>query len=369
MSRIHPVPPAEIAAALATALDGGPPLAPLSGGDDRLVLDMLAVREPAEVDDLAVVVATSGSTGAPKGVLLSRSAIRAAVGATHEWLGGAGDWTLAVPEHYVAGLMVTARTLVAGTRLHRCSTDLSDLPALASDRPQFLSLVPTQLVRALAVPATVERLGGYDAILLGGAAAPPALLDRAREAGLRIVTTYGMSETCGGCVYDGQPLPGVEVRPGAPVALRGPMLFSGYRCRPDLTAQTLQNGWLVTRDRGRISDGRLVIEGRIDDVVISGGVNVDLAEVETVVASVAATTHGRPVEVAVVGVPDAEWGVRVVAVTEAPLSRTDLSPRLSGAQLPRQFVHLSRLPRTSSGKIDRQQLIRALQETNLLGDA
>lgn len=360
---IRPVAPDDIATALAATLSGGDPMAPVPESGAEPILTMLQAQRPAEVDELAVVVATSGSTGVPKGVLLTRPAVVAGVEATHDRLGGPGDWTLALPEHYVAGLMVTARTLVAGTTLHRAGPHLDDLPETAHpSRPQYLSLVPTQLVRALERPEVMARLARYDAILVGGAASSADLLERARTRGLRIVTTYGMSETCGGCVYDGQPLAGVELRVDttAPIAIRGPMLFSGYRGRADLTAEALQDGWLVTRDRGRIVDGRLEVLGRLDDIVISGGVNVDLAEVETVVRRVAAEKHDHPVEVAVVGVPDPEWGTRVVAVSESPLTREDLSGDLSGARLPRQVETRNRLPRTRSGKIDRQRLLAEL---------
>ncbi|MFX4272143.1 AMP-binding protein [Propionibacteriaceae bacterium Y1685] len=356
----------DVGPALARALDGGPPVVPLPhpDTDPATLAPMIRPDEPLEDPDCAAIVATSGSTGTAKGVLLSRRAIRAAVAATHDQLGGPGDWVLALPEHYVAGLMVLARALVAGTRTHRVASDLADLATLPLAAPRtYLSVVPTQLVRALDEPTTLDSLTRFDAVLVGGAPMAPALLQRIRDHGVRVVTTYGMSETCGGCVYDGVPLPGVDVRSDPTttrLSIAGPMLFSGYRCRADLTAEALINGRFITSDRGLQTDGRVQVTGRVDDVVISGGSNVDLAEVERVLRHVLAG-HG---DGAVIGIPDREWGTRVVAVTDTDLTREDLRSHLSGALLPRQVVHLDVLPRTDSGKIDRQQLVRLLTDDN-----
>ncbi|CAA9376636.1 MAG: O-succinylbenzoic acid--CoA ligase [uncultured Propionibacteriaceae bacterium] len=365
--QLHLVAVDEVQSALAAALAGGPPVAPLpqDATERRRAVEMLqpgaAVAEP----DIAAVVATSGSTGLPKGVLLSGSAIKASAAATSRRLGGDGSWALALPSYYVAGLMVLARCLVSGTTAHPMSPDLSDLPAVLPRMRgrRYISLVPTQLVRALAHPETADALAGFDTVLIGGAAADPALLEQAADAGIAVVTTYGMSETCGGCVYDGAPLACTEValEPSThQVLLRGPMLFSGYRLRPDLTSAALADGALRTKDRGDLVGGRLRVLGRVDDVVISGGLNVDLAEVERACQA----WLGSRGEVAVVGVADAEWGVRVVAVTDAAGSLTELrsfvQDAVPGYAAPRQLVRLTSLPRTPSGKVDRQRLIEAV---------
>jgi O-succinylbenzoic acid--CoA ligase len=356
----------ELSTALAEALAGGPPVAPLppAAVDRGQALAMLEPDAPVE-PGTAVVVSTSGSTGRPKGVLLSRAAVVAAAEATHERLGGAGDWALCLPPHYVAGLMVLARTLLAGTRVHSVAADLADLPRAAGQMEgrRYVSLVPTQLARALPRPAVVEALQTFDAVLVGGGALPEPLADAAGRAGIAVVTTYGMSETCGGCVYDGVPLAGVDVRlaPDGRVSIGGTGLFSGYRRRPDLTAAALHEGRLLTADRARWDGNRLVVLGRVDDVVVSGGINVDLAEVERQVRT---WPELAAIDVAVVGVPDREWGTAVVAVAERDgwsegaeqRLREHLNARLPAYATPRRLLGRRPLPRTSSGKIDRLRI-------------
>ena len=188
--------------------------------------------------------------------------------------------------------MVLVRSLVAepprprdGLPARRAGRSLARPSAMSRT---YLSVVPTQLTRALADPATTAALRRFDAVLLGGAAADPALLTRAAGTpASRVVTTYGMSETCGGCVYDGVPLDGVDVtvderRTAGDRSAR--RVFAGYRLDPAATADALVDGRLVTRDRGRVAPtGGVEVLGRVDDVVISGGLNVDLAVVERAV--------------------------------------------------------------------------------------
>jgi O-succinylbenzoic acid--CoA ligase len=279
---------AEVLASLRRSLAGDGVTAPLPpGGPEReQTVRMLRPDLPVSEPDAAAVVATSGSTGRPRGVVLSRAALTASAEATHRRLGGPGTWVLALPVHYVAGLMVLIRSLIADRPVVEVDgrlTGLTDLPpaGLVAD-PLYLSIVPTQLARALCDPDLTEPLARFSAVLLGGAAADDSLLSRAREVGIRVVTTYGMSETCGGCVYDGLPLDGVEVATDADgrISIAGPTLFTGYRLDQAATVKALVEDRLVTRDRGQLADGRLTVLGRLDDVVISGGMNVDLAAVE-----------------------------------------------------------------------------------------
>jgi O-succinylbenzoic acid--CoA ligase len=358
---------AELPVALGAALDGGAPVAPLPPEpvERARALSALRLDEPADAGS-AVVVLSSGSTGEPKAVVLSADAIRAGAAATHDRLGGPGHWLLPLPRHYVAGLMVLARAHLAGTAVVPLARDLSDLPSadLPSGR-RYLSVVPTQLVRALERPHLVTALAGLDAVLVGGGATDPTLLERARAAGIACVTTYGMSETCGGCVYDGLPLDGVDVRvepDDGRVSIAGPVLFSGYRGRPDLTGEALVDGRFRTADRARwdrapTGSPRLQVLGRTDDVVVSGGLNVDLAAVE---ARAQAWPERGPAEIVVVGVPHPQWGVEVVAVTDRDLPlaglQTWVRAELPAYAAPRRLVVLDRLPLTSSGKVDRRRL-------------
>ena len=212
----------------------------------------------------ALVVGTSGSTGTPKLAMLPATALAASAAATHDRLGGPGTWLLAMPPHHIAGVQVLLRCVAAGTEPG--FVDLTDgftphafaaaAEQLTGDR-HYTALVPTQLGRLLADERAATALAGFDAVLIGGAASPPALLARARDAGVRAVTTYGMSETCGGCVYDGVPLDGTTVRADLDgrLWLGGPTLATGYLGRPDLTAaafQAAEDGirWFRTDDVG-----------------------------------------------------------------------------------------------------------------------
>ena len=362
----------DLPAALAAALDGGPPVAPLPSEpvEQARALHALRLDEPADAGAAAVVL-SSGSTGEPKAVVLSAAAIRAGAEATHDRLGGPGHWLLPLPSHHVAGLMVLARAHVAGTRVVPLARDLADLPGTRlPEGRRYLSVVPTQLVRALEQPALVDALAGVDAVLVGGGAVDPTVLTRARAAGIACVTTYGMSETCGGCVYDGVPLDGVDVAVGEDerISVGGPVLFSGYRGRPDLTAEALADGRYRTADRGGWVTGpdgtrRLAVLGRVDDVVVSGGHNVDLAAVE---ARVQTWPARGTAEVVVIGVPHAEWGVEAVAVSDTPLPheglRSWVRADLPAFAAPRRLVVLDPLPRTSTGKVDRRRLRSDLSE-------
>ena len=339
-----------------------------TGGGRGAVVEALDPSQPLERDDVALVVPTSGSTGEPKGAMLTAAALQHSARATHDRLGGPGQWLLALPVTHVAGLTVLVRSLEARTRpevldLYGGFSVEAFVAATARLHPgvrHYTSLVPTQLRRLLDAGAD---LSSYDAVLVGGAALSPTLHDAAAAAGVRVVTTYGMSETCGGCVYDGEPLDGVTVRlrDDGRVELGGQVVFVGYRLRPDLTAAALVDGWHVTQDLGRRgSDGRLEVLGRADDVVVSGGVNVPAAMVERVLVG-----HPGVARCAVIGRPDPEWGERVVAVvqptdwSDAPdveELRTFAADALEPAALPREVVLLGLLPVLSSGKPDKSAL-------------
>lgn len=302
-----------------------------------------------------LLIETSGSSGKPKRVLLDRSAVLASVEASARRLGSSGQWLLALPSSYVAGVQVVCRSLVAGHE--PVVVDGLDF-AGAGQAATFTSLVPTQLHRLLEDEAQVGALRRLQAILLGGGPIDPALRTRAESEGLRIVATYGASETAGGCVYDGVPLDGVElaIDDAGRVRIGGPTIFSGYDGDAALSAEALVDGWFVTSDAGQIGDdGRLQVLGRIDDTVISGGVNVPLL-------AVAARLRQHPdlTAVEVLGIPDEEWGTRVVAFVVGDVKRKvlrnwvgEVHPR---AWAPQQVVRLPELPLLPNGKVDREAL-------------
>ena len=366
-----------VLADLRAALDGsGPALAPhpveqpppglpTTGGDDL---------PPDLPPGVALVIGTSGSTGRPKRALLTASALRASAEATHARLGGPGQWVLAMPAHHVAGIQVLVRSLVAGT--HPVAVDTTDgftvkafaaaTRGLAEQHPRhYTALVPTQLVRLLDDPTGRAALRRYDAVLLGGAATPPSLRARAADAGVRVTTTYGMSETAGGCVYDGRPLDGSRVRlDEGRISLGGPTLAEGYLGEPELTAAAFTRDgagtrWFLTDDLGTLDeDGRLRVEGRVDDLVNTGGVKVAPRLVEdALLAHVPGVT-----EAVVVGVPDPEWGQAVgAALVVSPPHQAptvgEVRARLRGIlpdhALPRTVRTLEAIPLRGPGKPDR----------------
>lgn len=369
----------QVLPALRAALDGGPAVVPYAVGAPPPPVPAAGADLP---EGLALVIGTSGSTGRPKLAMLSRDALVAGATATHERLGGPGQWLLPMPGHHIAGIQVLVRSLVAGT--DPVAVDLSGgftpeaftaaARTLGGAR-RYTSLVPTQLVRLLADAGAAAALRGFDAVLLGGAASPPALLARAAEAGVRVTTTYGMSETAGGCVYDGVPLPCSRVRADADgrLHLGGATVAEGYLGRPDLTAAAFTTDadgtrWFATDDVGhRDGDGRWHVDGRLDDLVNTGGLKVAPRLVEEAV-----TEHLPGVaECAVVGVPDPEWGEVVAAAlvlaagadgaarAGAPtLSavRDALREALPAHALPRRVAVVDALPLRGPGKPDRAAL-------------
>lgn len=322
----------------------------------------LGVGGPID-DDVALVIATSGSTGQPKGAQLTRAALDASARATMQRLGTRPDdhWLSCLPWHHIGGLQVLLRARLMGAPL--TIHDRFDVDRFAAETmPTLTSLVPTQLQRLLDAGVDLTR---YRTILLGGSAAPKALLRNAKAAGVHIVTTYGMSETAGGCVYDGVPLDGVDVRVDdeGRIAIRGPMLMSGYRGQDPQAA--LVDGWLTTNDTGELDeDGHLTVHGRLDDVIVSGGENVAATDVADVLRR-----HPAIADLAVTGIADDEWGQSVIAIVvlrnDTALTLDDIrgwaSSRLPRAAVPRGLVVVESIPLLASGKPDRGAL-RALAQ-------
>lgn len=354
--------------ALQRALHGDAPLAVLPAGDEpaRAARAVLQPAEPVE-DGADLVVVTSGSTGTGRGVLLSAAALRASATATLDRLGGPGGWLLALPVSAIAGLQVLVRSALGGEAPAVLAPGEPLAQALArtpGDR-RYTALVPTQLRRYLASEPDV--LCAFDAVLVGGAATDPELLAQARDAGVAAVTTYGMSETAGGCVYDGLGLDGVGVRVTEHgIELSGPMLALGYRLDPGATALAFRDGWFRTQDTGTLTDGLLTVHGRMDDVVITGGVNVAPQTVEA-----ALRAHPDVADAVVTGRPDPEWGQRVVAgVVPAPgatptlaVLRPWVAERLGAPAAPRELHLLDAVPALHTGKPDRRAVARLITMT------
>jgi O-succinylbenzoic acid--CoA ligase len=383
---------------LAAALDGsGPAILPLDAGLPQARLaELLGALAPDTVEDpdgvttarsagqkavaegTAVVIGTSGSTGTPKGVELSAAALLHSARASLARIGARpGErWLCCLPVTHVAGIQVLVRSLVGGTE--PVLADRADPQTVAASGCAHVSLVPTQLRRLLASESRqgdittnngISALSGFSSVLLGGAAAPGGLLEAARAARVPVVTTYGMTETCGGCVYDGVPLDGVRVEVGGEdgrIRIGGPVLFSGYRPGGSRgVAPPDDVSWFVTGDLGRLdAAGRLVVRGRADDVINTGGHKVVPGEVAEALADCPGVR-----EVAVVGQPDPEWGERVIAVVvpsdpaDPPaleLLRLHVRERLPRYAAPSRVVMVGAVPMLPSGKYDLVLLKREL---------
>lgn len=319
----------------------------------RRLMARMAVGEEVAPGD-ALVVATSGSTGEPKGVVLTHEAVAAAahaVTARIDALDGPGyGWLACLPLAHVGGLGVVTRALVTGRPLQVLGgfrpADV-EAAARAADLPVVVALVATALQRVDA--------GLFRRIILGGSR-PPARLPA------NVTTTYGMTETGGGVVHDGIPLDGVQIRVVADnrIEVRGPMLLRCYRDGRD----PLVDGWLATGDVGRLdADGRLHVEGRAEELIVTGGENVWPAPVEDLIRSMAGVR-----DVAVIGREDPEWGQRVVAVVVPedagrPPALVDIRDRVKQVMgpwcAPRELELVPALPRSALGKLRRATLRRA----------
>ena len=367
--------------ALRHALAGGPALG----------FGMVAGEPEAVPDGTAVVIATSGSTGIPKRVVLSGEALRAGAEATAARI-GSGRWLLALPATYVAGLQVLVRSVVAGTEPAildgRFSAEAFAAATLSMLRPDagagtgipdlYTSLVPAQLATLLEAEdsaAVRAALQAYRAILIGGQALPEPLRDHAAALGARLVRTYGSSETSGGCVYDGVPLDTVAVRVvDGELRIAGPMLADGYLGDDELTARTFtrdEHGirWYRTGDLGLIEDGIVRVHGRADNVIVSGGINISLDRVERIVRRVPGLTGA-----VVVPVDDARWGEASVIVAprgealrrseaeQLAHARDAVAEELGKHARPARLILVDELDILPSGKPDREAIRRVVSE-------
>jgi O-succinylbenzoic acid--CoA ligase len=356
--------PAAVMEALRSALAGGPALFVASGapGADAAPLP------PTVAQHVGLVVETSGTTGRPKRVVLPADAVLASAAASESALGGPAQWVLALPLHYIAGLNVLARSLCAETVPVAVAGEhftpagfVAAARALSDDTAHATALVPAQLATLLDDAAARDALRGFQAVLVGGQATPAPLLDRAREAGIRVVRSYGSSETSGGCVYDGRPIGGARVRVvDGEVQLGGTTVADGYLGDPELTeARFVTEGgirWFRTADAGEFDGEVLRVRGRRDDVIVSGGVKVSLAAIEEVL-------RAQPgcADAVVVAVADARWGERPVAIAagaavDDAAALVAVGTALGVAAKPDRVIRVAALPLLPSGKPDRRAL-------------
>ncbi len=331
----------------------------------------------------ALVVFTSGSTGRPKGVALSAEALRASAAATEDALSGPGRWFLCLAPDHIAGAQVILRSLRSGTvpfdgRGHftaeRFAAQAEEFFRSGRGEPAYASLVPTQLTRILRDPRAASQAARFDALLVGGASLHPHTAAAARQAGLRVVRTYGMSETGGGCVYDGRAFPQVDIRiaDDGRVSLSGPVIADGYvevgpnsivpKPDPGFSVDNRGRRTFLTSDTGRLdSAGVLTVTGRVDDVFQSGGTNVSPLAVEAVLLDELADDGID--EVLLVPVDDREWGQLGALLVRgpgaeyyrnsAPKLKSRFKRLLGPAEIPRWVLPVEAIPAKGIGKPDR----------------
>jgi o-succinylbenzoate---CoA ligase len=307
-----------------------------------------------------LVMATSGTSGIPKVVELSRGAVEAAVDGSAEALGiGASEpWLCCLSPAHVGGMLVLLRGVLTGAPVE--VHPRFDPEAIGRARADHVSLVPTMLYRLLEAGADLAR---FRTILVGSAVLTDSAAEAARARGANVVTTYGLTETCGGVVYDGSPVgaTGARLGPEGELQLAGPTVMQGYLGDPAATAAAFTlDGWVRTGDAGSIDDGVVTVHGRLDERIRTGAETVWPQEVEA-----ALRDHPGIAEVAVAGRADPEWGEHVVAfvvpalVDEAPTLeelRDHAAEQIARFKVPRELVLLPELPRTASGKIRRAEL-------------
>ena len=345
------------------ALEGTGPTVLISSSakfaPENEIFNSLLNAQSQSSEQIAILIETSGSTGTPKLVALSAQAIKASAEVTNQYLGAEpGDrWSLTLPLNHIAGINQLTRSI-----------DLKSSPAPSDgEGAQFISIVPTQLHRAIQNRDSLfNNLLATKKVLVGGAPISQNLIDEANECGISIVTSYGMTEMSGGCIYNLQPLPGVEMRidVNGLINLKGPMIANSYFGDEASTNKNFQSGWFITSDVGEINNGELKILGRSDDLIISGGEKISAVKVESLIRS-----HFPDLEIIVIGISDIEWGqaLRVVVagknrgLTLAQI-RDIVGLQIGRFAAPRSLLHLERMPMIGIGKPD-LVLLRSAQAT------
>ena len=287
------------------------------------------LRDPSRNE---IVVYTTGSTGNEKAITLTKENLLASARASNKYLGAkSGEtWSLLLPTNHIAGINVLVRSFELGTD-----------PVGIQDKADYTAIVPTQLFKALNGDSQLlAHLQNCKVVLVGGAAIPENLISEAKAAGIKIITTYGSTETCGGCIYDGRPLEGIETRINKDglLEVKGPMVFI--------------SDWYTTSDLVEIVDGQIKILGRNDDLIISGGENISIIQIERLLQE----KFTRANFVAV-GVPDSKWGTKLCLLSDSDISFNSISDLLRAEignhAVPKEYVSQNTIPLIGIGKVDR----------------
>lgn len=351
----------------AALFESGPAILPRPGGAK------LTATAPLEVpDDVAVVIETSGTTGAPKRVALTAGALLASARSAVSELGGPGQWLGVLPVHYIAGLQVVARSVLSDTTpvwLHpqpfstvAMASEYAALVDQASGAPLFTAMVPAQLQRILddveSMPELGEMMRSFSRILVGGQSIPTDLMERSQHAGYSVTKTYGSAETSGGCVWDHAPIGDVVVQEiEGRLAVSGSVIAHSYLGNESRTRESFRERdgvrWYFTDDAGSVDEhGRVHVRGRLDDVIVSGGVKVALGTIETVLHNRLGVT-----DAVVVGAANDQWGHVPVVVTTRVLDlaamRSAVGAELGAEARPHTVVQVAEMPLLGSGKPDR----------------
>ena len=318
----------------------------LEGSGPALSTKQIAIKKVDK--NIALVVNTSGSTAESKLVAISDSALIASINASHKYLGALpGDsWSLLLPTTHIAGLNVLIRATALGSRVidNRNTTNYIDA--------DFISIVPTQLHKALTSDAKLlEHLTAAEAVLVGGGPVSDKLKKEAANKHVKIVTTYGMTEMSGGCVYNQKPLDGVEVKITSDglIKLTGPMMASGYLSEDGQLTAFGSDGWFESRDIGELSAGLLKVNGRSDEVIISGGENISLPLVEEKIRVLLPNQ-----DFIIFALPDEVWGEKLCMGSTSKVSIEEIKKSIGSLFSPKEVFLFEQIPTTSIGKPDRR---------------
>lgn len=300
------------------------------------------IKNVSVPEKIALVIATSGSTGKAKAVALSSNAVITSAKLSNEYVEAKpGEvWSLLVSPNHSAGINILVRSLQLGT------LPITD----PNQKADFTAIVPTQLYRSLnGDEVLLKHLLNAKAVLVGGSQIAEDLLIQGRKKGINLITTYGMTETSGGCIYNGRALPGVEIRIGKTIEIKTPTLATTYLGNEELWRQKQAGDFFVTEDLGRIDGDSLTVIGRIDNVIISGGKNISLNEIENFL----------PFEVAAFAIPDPEWGetLNLAIVGDFDESKIQDSLKNNFGIRAKRIIKVIELPKSALGKIDRGALV------------